>query len=42
VVEGSRGQFDVEAEGTLVFSKQNEQRFPEADEIITALRALGP
>ena len=38
---GSRGQFNVVADGELVFSKQTEQRFPEHDEIIGALRTLG-
>ncbi len=37
---GARGQFDVAADGALVFSKQQEQRFPEADETIDALRSL--
>ena len=39
VVAGSRGQFDVVADGALLFSKQTEQRFPEPDEIVGALRA---
>ena len=37
VVEGAKSQFDVLAEGKLVFSKQKEGRFPEVDEIISAL-----
>jgi len=37
VVEGAKSQFDVLADGRLVFSKQKEGRFPEVDEIITAL-----
>jgi len=41
VFVGARGQFDVVADGELIFSKQKEQRFPEPDEIIGALRALG-
>jgi selT/selW/selH-like putative selenoprotein len=36
--EGSKGQFDVLADGELVFSKQEEGRFPEAAEIRAALR----
>ncbi len=36
---GSRGQFDVVADGDLVFSKQESQRFPEPAEIISALQA---
>jgi hypothetical protein len=39
-VEGAKSQFDVVAEGTLVFSKQHEGRFPEEDEIAGALAAL--
>ena len=39
VVVGSRGQFDVVADGDIVFSKQAEERFPEPNEIITALQA---
>ena len=39
VVVGSRGQFDVVADGDIVFSKQAEDRFPEPNEIITALQA---
>jgi hypothetical protein len=37
-LEGANSQYDVVADGTLVFSKQREGRFPEDDEI---LRALG-
>jgi predicted Rdx family selenoprotein len=33
-VEGARSQFDVVVDGTLVFSKQREHRFPEAGEIL--------
>jgi selT/selW/selH-like putative selenoprotein len=40
VLVGNRGQFDVMANGALIFSKQTEERFPEADEIIDALRSL--
>ena len=36
-VEGARSQFDVLADGELVFSKQREHRFPEYDEIAAAL-----
>ena len=38
-VEGAKSQFDVVADGALVFSKQHEGRFPEQDELITALAA---
>ena len=36
-LEGARSQFDVLADGELVFSKQREHRFPELDEILGAL-----
>ena len=39
VVEGAKSQFDVVADGTLVFSKQHEGRFPEGDEVVAALAA---
>jgi predicted Rdx family selenoprotein len=32
-IEGEKSQFDVIADGKLVFSKQREGRFPEEDEI---------
>ena len=38
-VEGAKSQFDVVADGTLVFSKQHEGRFPEDDEVLALLRA---
>ena len=37
IVEGAKSQFDVLADGSLVFSKQKEGRFPEVDEIISSL-----
>jgi len=36
-VSGQKSQFDVLADGKLIFSKQTEGRFPEYDEIIRAL-----
>jgi Rdx family len=36
-VVGERSQFDVVADGSVVFSKQREHRFPELDEIAAAL-----
>jgi hypothetical protein len=39
VVEGAKSQFDVVAEGALVFSKQRKGRFPEEDEIVATLAA---
>jgi predicted Rdx family selenoprotein len=37
IVEGANGQFDVLADGNLIFSKEREGRFPEVDEIVSAL-----
>ena len=39
VVEGKQSQYDVLADGELVFSKQREGRFPEEDEILALLSA---
>jgi predicted Rdx family selenoprotein len=36
-VPGNKSQFDVVADGTLVFSKQAEGRYPDADEILAKL-----
>ena len=36
-IEGGKSQYDVLADGTLVFSKQREGRFPDDGEILTAL-----
>jgi hypothetical protein len=33
VREGAKSQFDVVADGDVVFSKEREHRFPELDEI---------
>jgi predicted Rdx family selenoprotein len=38
-VSGEKSQFDVVADGRLIFSKQRAGRWPEADEIIRALDA---
>jgi hypothetical protein len=38
-VEGANSQFDVLDDGSLVFSKQREGRFPEEDEILGLLAA---
>jgi predicted Rdx family selenoprotein len=37
VVSGAKSQFDVVADGNVIFSKQKEGRFPEHDEVIRAL-----
>jgi predicted Rdx family selenoprotein len=36
-ISGEKSQFDVVADGNLIFSKQKEGRFPEHDEIIRGL-----
>jgi len=36
-VSGEKSQFDIVVDGKLIFSKQREGRWPEADEIIQAL-----
>ncbi len=38
-VEGEKSQYDVVADGSLVFSKQREGRFPEDDEILDLVTA---
>ena len=38
IAEGEQSQFDVVADGELVFSKQREGRFPEDDEILAVLK----
>jgi predicted Rdx family selenoprotein len=37
-MEGAKSQYDIVAGGRLVFSKQEQGRFPEPEEILTALR----
>jgi len=37
--EGRNSQFDVLREGTLVFSKQQEHRFPNPGEVLELLQA---
>jgi predicted Rdx family selenoprotein len=37
IIEGAKSQYDVVADGELVFSKQAEGRFPEEHEILAAL-----
>lgn len=36
-MEGAKGQFDVVADGKLLFSKQAEGRFPDLDEVLASL-----
>jgi selT/selW/selH-like putative selenoprotein len=42
LVEGDRGVFDVRADGTLIFSKRTEGRFPTAAEVQARLRKMAP
>jgi selT/selW/selH-like putative selenoprotein len=37
LIEGSGGAFEVRIDGTLVFSKLKQFRFPEEDEIFAAI-----
>ena len=37
LIEGSGGAFEVRIEGTLVFSKLKQFRFPEEDEIFASI-----
>jgi predicted Rdx family selenoprotein len=37
IAEGQKGQYDVVADGSLVFSKQRQGRFPEDAEILGLL-----
>jgi predicted Rdx family selenoprotein len=37
ITQGANSQFDVVADGTLVFSKQQQGRFPEEHEILEAV-----
>ena len=39
LIKGDRGIFDVKADGEMVFSKWEEDRFPTSDEILRSLRA---
>ena len=39
LIEGSHGIFDVVVDGDLIFSKDNEDRFPEHDEILDVLNS---
>jgi selT/selW/selH-like putative selenoprotein len=40
LAKGAGGVFDVACDGTLVFSKHRDARYPEPDEIIRALTAI--
>ena len=34
LIKGSGGQFEVSLDGTLIFSKKKEGRFPQASEVL--------
>ena len=38
MTEGEKSQFDVLADGELVFSKQAERRFPELADVLATLK----
>jgi predicted Rdx family selenoprotein len=38
ILEGAKSQFDVISDGKLVFSKEEQGRFPEEDELLELLR----
>lgn len=38
IEEGGKGQYDVLADGEVIFSKQREGRFPDLAEIVELLR----
>jgi predicted Rdx family selenoprotein len=38
IAPGDRGVFDVAADGDKIFSKHKSHRFPEAGEIVAALK----
>ena len=37
IIEGAKSQYDVLSDGEVVFSKQQEGRFPEEDEVLELL-----
>jgi selT/selW/selH-like putative selenoprotein len=39
LIKGANGVFDVAVDGALLFSKHRDARFPDAAELIQALRA---
>jgi selT/selW/selH-like putative selenoprotein len=42
LVKGSGGVFNVDVDGTRIFSKHQEGRFPEPEEILQRLAAKAP
>jgi selT/selW/selH-like putative selenoprotein len=39
LIPGSGGEFEVTVDGTLVFSKKQERRFPDTEEVLAKLPA---
>jgi len=39
LIQGSGGQFEVVVDGRLVFSKKEQGRFPEDDEVLSQLKS---
>jgi predicted Rdx family selenoprotein len=39
-ISGKKGQFDVDADGRVIFSKDEAGRFPDDGEVLAALEAL--
>ena len=39
LVRGGGGEFEVTVDGKLVFSKKQERRFPEPDEVLSQIPA---
>ena len=37
LIKGKGGEFEITVDGTLVFSKKQEGRFPEMDEVLAKL-----
>ena len=42
LIEGANGIFDVHADGTQVWSKQDVGRFPEDQEVLDLVKKLSP
>ena len=42
MTRGDRGVFDVAVDGKVIFSKHSAGRFPDEQEIVSAIRALSP
>lgn len=41
LVRGKGGEFEITADGVVIFSKKQEGRFPDTEEILTKLREPG-